>query len=55
MEAVMTKEEYNQTIKKLVQLMNVPAVSEERKGELESILDRIASYNGMDFFKIKSA
>lgn len=54
MEAQMTSEEYNQTIKKLVSLMNVPTVSDERKGELVEILDQIDSYNGMDFLKIKS-
>ena len=55
METEMTIEEYNQTIKKLVRLMNVPSFSEERREELEKILDKIDIYNGMDFLKIKSA
>ncbi|MFL2581778.1 MAG: hypothetical protein ACJ0QJ_01315 [Flavobacteriales bacterium] len=55
METEMSIEEYNQTIKKLVKLMNLPTFSEERRGELEKVLDRIDSYNGMDFLKIKSA
>tara|TARA_B100000614_G_C14480721_1_gene466572 strand:+ start:753 stop:950 length:198 start_codon:yes stop_codon:yes gene_type:complete len=54
METEMTVEEYNKTIKKLVKLMNIPSFSEERKRELEKVLDRIDSYNGMDFLKIKS-
>lgn len=54
MEAEMSIEEYNQTIKKLVNLMNIPKVSEQRRGELEKILDRIDRYNGMDFLKIKT-
>tara|TARA_Y100000589_G_scaffold279016_1_gene274787 strand:- start:752 stop:919 length:168 start_codon:yes stop_codon:yes gene_type:complete len=55
METEMTVEEYNKTIKKLVKLMNIPSFSEERKRELEKVLDKIDSYNGMDFLKIKSA
>ncbi len=55
METEMSIEEYNKTIKKLVKLMNIPAFSEERRIELEKILDRIDSYNGMDFLKVKSA
>tara|TARA_B100001175_G_scaffold254751_1_gene222542 strand:+ start:20 stop:187 length:168 start_codon:yes stop_codon:yes gene_type:complete len=55
METEMTIEEYNQTIKKLVKLMNIPSISEERRGELEKVLDKIDTYNGMDFLKIKSA
>lgn len=54
METEMTVEEYNKTIKKLVKLMNIPSFSEQRKRELEKVLDRIDSYNGMDFLKIKS-
>lgn len=54
MEAVMSTTEYNQTIKKLVKLMSLPKISDEVKGELEQILDRIDSYNGMDFLKVKS-
>tara|TARA_Y100000589_G_scaffold331247_1_gene383995 strand:- start:1777 stop:1974 length:198 start_codon:yes stop_codon:yes gene_type:complete len=54
METEMTVEEYNKTIKKLVKLMNIPSFSEERKRELEKVLDWIDSYNGMDFLKIKS-
>ena len=54
MESEMTIEEYNLTIKKLVKLMNLPTISEESIGELNHILDRIDSYNGMDFLKIKS-
>ena len=38
METEMTIEEYNQTIKKLVRLMNVPSFSEERREELEKVL-----------------
>ena len=55
METEMTVEEYNKTINKLVKLMNIPSFSEERKRELEKVLDKIDSYNGMDFLKIKSA
>ena len=54
METEMTVEEYNKTIKKLVKLMNIPSFSEERKRELEKVLDKIDSYNGMDFLKFKS-
>ena len=54
MEAAMTIEEYNKTIKKLTQFMNVPSISEERRSELEKMLDVIDSYNGMEFLKIKS-
>ncbi len=50
----MSTTEYNQTIKKLVKLMSLPKISDEVKGELEQILDRIDSYNGMDFLKVKS-
>lgn len=50
----MTTEEYNQTIKKLVKLMNLPSVAEEKREELEGLLDRIDAYNGMDYFKVKS-
>ena len=50
----MTIEEYNKTIKKLTQFMNVPSVSGERRSELEQMLDIIDSYNGMEFLKIKS-
>lgn len=34
--------------------MNLPKISEESRGELNNILDRIDSYNGIDFLKIKS-
>lgn len=52
METVMTTEEYNQTIQELIQIMNVPTVNEEKRGELEEILDKIDSYNGMEFLKV---
>ncbi len=55
METEMSIEEYNKTIKKLVKLMSLPTFSEERRGELEKVLDKIDSYNGMDFLKVKSA
>ena len=55
METEMTVEEYNKTIKKLVRLMNTPSFNDDRRGELEKILDKIDIYNGMDFLKIKSA
>lgn len=54
MEAEMTTDQYKLTIKKLVELMNVPSVSKEKRAELTSLLDKIDAYNGMDFFKIKS-
>lgn len=50
----MTTEEYNQTIKKLVKLMNLPSVAEEKKDELAELLDRIDAYNGMDYLKVKA-
>ena len=54
MEAVMSTDEYKQTIKKLEKLMKMPKISDEVKNELELILDKIDSYNGMDFLKMKS-
>lgn len=50
----MTTDQYKSTIEKLVELMNVPSVSEEKRAELTSLLDQIDSYNGMDFLKVKS-
>ena len=54
MEAELTIEEYNKTIKKLTQFMNITSVTEEKKSELEQMLDVIDTYNGMEYLKINS-
>lgn len=53
MEITTTVEEYNSTIERLVKLMNAPVISSEKRKELSKLLDKVDSYNGMDFFKVK--
>lgn len=52
MEATMTAEEYTLTIKRLVKLMNAPKVDGDLKSEMNHLLDRLDTYNGLDYLKI---
>lgn len=52
MEKLMTAEEYKLTIKRLVKLMNAPKVDGESKIEMTQLLDRLDTYNGMEFLKV---
>lgn len=52
METMMTTDDYNFAIKKLVKLMSNDAMTATEQNELERLLDQIDHYNGMEFFKI---
>lgn len=52
MRILKTVEEYNKALEKLIELMNAPIVSSESEKEVSILLDRIDSYNGMDFLKV---
>lgn len=54
METLLTTEDYNFAIKKLVKLMNNDTINSNEKLELERLLDSIDHYNGLEYLKVRN-
>jgi hypothetical protein len=54
MENILSANEYQAAISRIVKLMGVPNLNDTEKNELEILLDTIDSYNGLEFLKVRS-
>lgn len=53
MQTLLTTQDYDFAVNRLVELMNFELLSITEKEELSDLLDLIDQYNGMEFLKVR--